>query len=110
MDLPDFLNDADGEIRLTGHRISLYHLLHYYNEGYTAEMLLCEFPTLKLSHIHKTIAFYLDHRAEVDHYISAYRAKIEVQRAAGRHAPGLVELRARLEARRRAEAELADRV
>jgi uncharacterized protein (DUF433 family) len=109
MDLPDFLNDADGEIRLTGHRIGLHHLVYYYNEGYSAEMLLCEYPTLKLSHIHKTIAFYLDHRVEVDSYVAAYRSRTDAQRAAGRHAPGLAELRARLEARRRAEVGLVDR-
>lgn len=57
MNLPDFLGDSsDGEIRLTGHRIGLYHFVHYHNEGYTAEMIACQFPSLSLAHIHKVIA------------------------------------------------------
>ena len=37
MDLPEFLLCADpqGEIRLSGHRIDLYHFVYYYNEGYS---------------------------------------------------------------------------
>ena len=44
MTLPDFLCDDDGEIRLRGHRIGLYHVVARYNEGYSAEMLACQFP------------------------------------------------------------------
>jgi hypothetical protein len=46
MTLPDFLEQAaNGEIRLTGHRIGLFHVVHYYNEGYSPEMLLGQYPT-----------------------------------------------------------------
>ena len=45
MELPNFLmRDADGFIHLTGHRIGLASLIHYYNEGLSAEMLACEYP------------------------------------------------------------------
>jgi uncharacterized protein (DUF433 family) len=101
--LPSWLHwHEDGEIRFSGHRLGLYHFIYYYNQGYTAEMLLCQFPTLELSSIHKTIAFYLDTRAEVDSYIGRYETEIEQLRAAGRHAPGIAEIRKRLEARQRA--------
>jgi uncharacterized protein (DUF433 family) len=104
MDLPDFLTRGPlDEIRFSGHRIDLYHFVYYYNEGYSAEMLLCQFPTLKLSLIHKVIAFYLDNRAEVDAYTAEVHAQIEEQRSAGQHVPSLAELRRRLEARQRAE-------
>jgi hypothetical protein len=46
----------DGEIRLTGHRIGLYHFVYYSNQGFTAEMLVCQFPTLELALVHKVIA------------------------------------------------------
>jgi hypothetical protein len=49
MTLPDFLQDTSGEIRLTGHRIGLFHLVHYYNEGSSAEMLLSQFSSLPLA-------------------------------------------------------------
>jgi hypothetical protein len=33
MTSPDFLATVDGEIRLTGHRISLVHVVKLYNTG-----------------------------------------------------------------------------
>ena len=110
MNLPDFLIDhPDGEIRLTGHRIGLYHFVFYYNEGYSAEMIACQFPTLTLALIHKTIAFYLENRSDVDAYAAQYRADLERLRANGQHAPSLAELRRRIEDRTAAELAPADR-
>lgn len=104
MNLPDFLTqEPDGFIHLADHRIGLTNLVHYYNEGFSAEMLLCEFPTLTLALIHKVIAFYLENRDEVDAYAVQCQEEIERQRAAGKHAPSMAELRRRLEAMQRAE-------
>ena len=109
--LPDCLHwSPDGEIRVEGHRIGLYHLIHYYNEGYNAEMLLCQFPTLQLVVIHKVIVFYLENREAVDAYVAEYRAELDHLQATGRHAPSLAEMRARLEARQQAVTVNADRV
>ena len=70
MDLPAFLTKADdGEIRLTGHRIGLYHVVKHYSEGESAEMLACRYPTLPLSLVHKVLAYYLENAQEVDAYI-----------------------------------------
>ena len=80
MVLPDFLtNSADGEIRLVGHRIGLYHLVVHYNEGESAEMLASRYPTLPLSLVHKVIAFYLDNQADVDAYVSTCTAELDKQ-------------------------------
>jgi hypothetical protein len=62
----------------------------YYNRGCTAEMLLCQFPTLDPSSIHKAIVSYLDNRADVDRYIAQYGAELEHLRATGRHASDVV--------------------
>ena len=86
----------DGEIRLVGHRIGLYHFIYYYNQGFTAEMILCQFPTLELATIHKVIAFYLDHQAEVDRYVAEYQGELDQLRATNRHAPSVAELTKRL--------------
>jgi uncharacterized protein (DUF433 family) len=103
--LPTYLHwHSDGELRLVGHRIGLYHFVCYYNQGFTAEMLQCQFPTLKLALIHKVIVFYLEHRTEVDDYVARYQAELGQLRASGRHAPSVIELRERLESRQRAEA------
>ena len=105
MVLPDFLmRDGDGSIHLTGHRVGLHHLLFFYNEGYSPEMLLEQYPTLDLASIHKTIAFYLENRAEIDKYCAAQEAEVEKLRAASPSDPQLTELRRRLEARKSAQA------
>jgi uncharacterized protein (DUF433 family) len=104
MNLPDFLVDhPDGEIRLTGHRIGLYHVVFFYNEGYSPEMLVGQFPTLSLALVHKVIAFYLENQAEVDNYIAEHEAECERLRADAPENPGLVQLRQRLQAMRKAE-------
>lgn len=105
MTLPDFLTqDADGEIRLTGHRIGLLHVVHYYNEGYSPEMLVGQYPTLPLALVHKVIAFYLENQTEVDTYIAQCKAELARQRASNPSRIDVAALRQRLEAMRRTEA------
>src|SRR2546423_5917370 len=97
MTLPDFLiRMPEGEIRLMGHRIGLFHLVHYYNEGYSPEMLVCQYPTLPLALVHKAIAFYLENQAEVDAELAATRDELSRQRAANPRRIDLAALRQRL--------------
>lgn len=95
--LPDFLTqDPDGFVRVAGHRIGLHHVVRTYNDGYSPEMLLGEYPTLSLSSIHKLIAFYLDHREEVDAYAAEQEGGIETAMAGREPAPTVAELRRRM--------------
>jgi uncharacterized protein (DUF433 family) len=72
MQFHEFLAQApDGEILLTGHRIGLFHIVQHYNEGESAEMLACRYPTLPLALVHKVLAFYLENQSEVDAYVVA---------------------------------------
>ena len=81
MNLPDFLTcEPTGEIRLAGRRIGLYHVVHYYNEGYSVEMLAGQFPDLSLATLHKVVAFYLENQPESDAYVAAYRKELDEQR------------------------------
>ena len=97
-ELPPCLHwHSDGELRLAGHRISLYHFIYYYNQGFTAEMLLCQFPTLELALVHKVIVFYLEHRGDVDRYVAQYETELDRLQAEIPHAPSMTELRKRLE-------------
>lgn len=80
--LPDFLQEIDGDIRVTGHRINLFQVLKEYNAGESAEGISIKLPTLKLSTIYKMIAFYLDHQPEIDAYLRKYRSDLEAQEAA----------------------------
>ncbi len=100
MNLPEFLSqDSKGFIHVAGHRIGLQHLVFYYNEGYSAELLAAEYPTLSLAVIHKIIAFYLEHRPAVNQYIAGCDAEIQQQREAAHRGPSVAELRDRLAAR-----------
>lgn len=97
MNLPEFLVEAPyGEIRLAGSRIGLYHLVESYNEGFSAEMLVEEYPTLPLAQIHKVIAFYLKNKNEVDDYVEKERQALEELRRTGRQ-PVWIALSARFE-------------
>ncbi len=104
MNLPVFLTEwPDGEIMLTGHRISLYHVVSRYKEGLSAEQLLEYYPTLSLELINQVLGFYHDNQAEVDAYVADYREELDRQAAAAPRV-NLEELRRRYEAKKRAEA------
>lgn len=103
MNLPEFLSRDGDFIHVTGHRIGLQDLVFYYNEGITAEGLLDAFPTLDLSVIHRTIAFYLDNKADVDAYLAGCEAEMAQQRAAAPRGPDAAELRRRLSSRQTAD-------
>src|SRR5438105_13944052 len=104
MTLPDFLKrETTGEIRITGRRIGLFHVVHYYNEGYSAEMLAGQFPDLPLALIHKVIGFYLENKDEVDAYVASCGGELARQRAADPKRLPLASLRQRLEQTQQAE-------
>ncbi len=76
MKLPDFLVDhSDGEIRLTGHRIGLIHIIESYRDGSSPEEIVLEYPTLSLPLVYNVVAFYLNNRRECDKYAKEYEAE-----------------------------------
>ena len=103
MTIPDFLTmSAYDEVFLTGHRIGLHHLIYYYNEGYSPEMLIGQFPTLPLFLVHKVIGYYLENQPEVDTYLAKLRVQLDEARAKGKHVD-VVALRQRLKLLQEAE-------
>jgi uncharacterized protein (DUF433 family) len=85
MRLAEFLTQSpDGEIRLTGHRIGLYHVIRGYNEGESGEMLAARYPTLPLAIVYKVLAFYLENQAEVDAYMVACSTAMDEQQRSAR--------------------------
>jgi uncharacterized protein (DUF433 family) len=99
MDLPDFLQPVDGEIRLKGHRVALVHVVKLYTSGYAVEMIGAQLPTLPLAQIHKVVAFYLDHRDELDALVADHDRemdRLESETRRERPTPTLAELRQRL--------------
>src|SRR4051794_40604558 len=106
MNLPEFLVDhSDGEVCLVGHRIGLYHLISFHQEGDTPEMLHQRFPSLPLPLIRQVLDFYRQNQPEVDAYVADYEADLERLRASAPRAPSLEALRDRWQALKREEAQ-----
>lgn len=104
MNLPEFLTEhAYGSIRLTGHRIGLFHLVRAYKEGRTAEQLVELYPSLPLDLVQKAIDFYDANRAEVDAYVARCEEEIAHHMAATPPGPSTEELQRRWEALRQAQ-------
>ncbi len=107
MHLPEFLTLADfGEIRITGHRIGLFHLVRRYNDGASADTLVYQYPTLSLSLVNRVIAFYRVHGENVDAYLKICQESLEQQLADSPRIDA-ASLRSRMEAVQHAHASLA---
>ena len=103
--LPDFLvADAGGFIRISGHRIGYHHVVALFNEGYSAESLWEEFPTLPLATIYKVIAFHLENPAASQAHVEQCHDEVRQQAANAPATPDLAELRRRLAAKQAAGA------
>ncbi len=94
MNLPAFLTRRpNGEVVVTGHRIGLFSIIDRYQRGLSAEQIREEFPTLEIDAIRSILGFHADHRAEVDKYVSDYRADLERLEAEFQPSSALVEVR-----------------
>ncbi len=78
--LPKYLvADADGFIRISGHRIGHHHVVALFNEG---ESVWEEFPTLPLATIYKVIAFHLENQTASNEYVEQCHEEVR-QRGSG---------------------------
>ena len=57
-----------GTIRIKGSRVSLDSIVHHFKLGATAEQIVQSFPSLSLSDVYSSIAYYLTHRQEIEEY------------------------------------------
>ena len=70
MQLEDYFEFlAEDDIRLKGHRIGIDDVLKYYLQGYCAEEILTELPTLNLEKIYATLTYYHHNRPKIDAYL-----------------------------------------
>jgi uncharacterized protein (DUF433 family) len=84
VELPDFLTRRDdGEIVITGTRVTLYLFLFDFNQGESPEMLSERYPHIPDATIRKVIAFYQSNAIELDRFLEAYAGRLERMRIAG---------------------------
>ena len=72
---------SDGVVRVGGTRVRLDTIINAFNQGASAEEILQQYPSVTLSDIYATISYYLQHREEVDSYLTERGHRREELRA-----------------------------
>jgi uncharacterized protein (DUF433 family) len=62
----EYIEQRNGGYYVAGTRISLDSVVYSFNDGQSPEAIQQDFPSLRLSQVYGAIAFYLDHKAEID--------------------------------------------
>ena len=74
--------DSTGTARIDGTRIKVKQIAEDNNAGLTANDIVDAYPHLSLAQVHAALAFYFDHKAEVDAEIKRDRKQIAALRKA----------------------------
>jgi uncharacterized protein (DUF433 family) len=93
---PPFRWDEAGGIRIGSSRVTLDSLLVAYHNGSTPEEIAIQFSVLSLEDIYSTIAYYLNHRQELDNYLEQRNQQAQQLRQQLTQKHNLVDLRERL--------------
>jgi uncharacterized protein (DUF433 family) len=74
---PPLAKDADGVIRVGGTRVSLDSAVFAFLDGSTPEEIVQQYPAIDLADAYASVAYYLNHRDEVDAYLRERRTQRE---------------------------------
>jgi uncharacterized protein (DUF433 family) len=74
----EYIEQRNGSYYVAGTRISLDSVVYAFNRGDSPERILEEFPLLdRVSRVYGAIAFYLDHKVEIDKYLEETELEFE---------------------------------
>ena len=74
----EYIEQRDGGYYVAGTGISLDSVVYAFNRGDSPERILEEFPLLdKLARVYGAIAFYLDHKSDIDKYLEETEREFE---------------------------------
>ena len=74
----EYIEQRDGGYYVAGTRISLDSVVYAFNRGDSPERIVEEFPLLdRVSRVYGSIAFYLDHKTEIDKYLEKTEREFE---------------------------------
>ena len=74
----EYIEQRDGGYYVAETRISLDSVVYAFNRGDSPERILEEFPLLdRVSRVYGAIAFYLDHKAEIDKHLEETQREFE---------------------------------
>jgi uncharacterized protein (DUF433 family) len=102
---PPFRWDEAGGIRIGSSRVTLDSILASYHNGSTPEEIAIQFSVLRLEDIYSAIAYYLNHRQEIDSYLEQRDRQAQQLRQQLTQKHNLVDLRQRLLARYQSKGE-----
>ncbi|WP_068397729.1 DUF433 domain-containing protein [Kribbia dieselivorans] len=64
------IRDAAGRLMVMGTRVPLDTLVSAFKRGDSPERIQESYPTVALAHVYAVLAYYLNHRAEVEIYLA----------------------------------------
>ena len=74
----EYIEQRSGGYYVSGTRISLDSVVYSFNQQNSPERILEQFPLLDtLGNVYGAIAFYLDHKAEIDTYLEETKREFE---------------------------------
>ena len=74
----DYIDQRNGGYYVAGTRISLDSVVCSFNRGESPEQVLENYPLVgSLARVYGAIAFYLDHKPEIDNYLEAAKRDFE---------------------------------
>ena len=73
----EYVEQRHGGYYLAGTRISLDSVVYSFNEGQSPEAIQEDFPSLKRAQIYGAIAFYLDHKVQIDNSLEETAREFE---------------------------------
>jgi uncharacterized protein (DUF433 family) len=76
-EIPPLRIDRDGVVRIGPSRVPLDTIIEAFDEGYSAEAIIEQYPTVELGDVYAVIAYYLHHRPEVDAYLGGRRQEAD---------------------------------
>jgi uncharacterized protein (DUF433 family) len=92
----------NGRMILVGEtRVPLETIVDAYNEGSTPEEIAMRYSAVALAHIYQVIGYYLEHRAEVDAYVTEAQAHHDAVEAQNRARFPMKDIRERLQQTKR---------
>ncbi len=102
-DAPPLRSDTSGALRVGESRVLLEIVIRAHQDGATPETIVKRYSTLQLADVYAVIAYYLNHRDQIERYLeqreaaaSEVREKVEVSQG------DLTEMRERLNSQRNA--------
>lgn len=78
-----------GRARVAGHRIRVQDIVLWTEQGQSPDQIVADFPQLSLADVYAVLAYYHDHREEIDRQVREdddFVAQLKAQ-----NAPGLLE-------------------